>query len=97
MPRKQANTSSPAEGQKLKRPSKSTRTSRTGSNPTAVDHRSMVDVPGLLKALERHVLEEAALSATQEVALSAVLGVVNLVLRFITTEPIAVVGAPKSS
>ncbi len=41
------------------------------------NHRAAVDVPGLLKALEAHVLEEASLSATQ---VSAALGLLKKAL-----------------
>ena len=34
---------------------------------------------------------------TQEIALAAVMGVVNLILRFVTTDPIEILSAPSSS
>lgn len=45
--------------------------------PKPKNHRGQIDVAGLLKALEAHVLEEAALSATQ---VSAALGLLKKAL-----------------
>ena len=80
-----------------KSPSRSKAVVPRDTPPDTDTIRGAIDVPGLLKALEAHVLKEAALSTTQEVALAAVMGVVNLVLRFITKEPIAVIANPDAS
>lgn len=60
-------------------PRKSKPNGKTGGpTPVGVDnHRSVIDVPGLLKALEAHVLAEASLSATQ---VSAALGLLKKAL-----------------
>ena len=80
-----------------KSPSRSKAVVPRDTPPDTDTIRGAIDVPGLLKALEAHVLKEAALSTTQEMALAAVMGVVNLVLRFVTKDPITITPGANTS